>query len=81
MKIAAFSVKNRVLVNLLMIGIILFGLLSLSQLPSELNPIVEFNWIFIIVPYPGAAPSEVENLISDPIEAEIQDVNKIKEIP
>jgi len=80
MSIAKFSVKNSVLVNLLMIGLFIFGTLSLIQLPMELNPMVEFNWIFVIVPYPGAAPAEVENLIIDPIEAEVQDVNKIQEI-
>ena len=80
MKIAEFSVKNSVLVNLLMIGLFLFGFIAMVQLPTELNPIVEFNWVFVIVPYPGAAPSEVENLICDPVESEIQDVDKIKEI-
>ena len=80
MNIAKFSVKNPVLVNLLMIGLFIFGGLSLLRMPTELNPEIDFNWIFITVPYPGAAPSEVENLIVDPIETEIQDVDKIDEI-
>ena len=80
MTVANFSVKNSVLVNLMMIGLFLFGGIALVQLPTELNPLVEFNWVFIIVPYPGAAPTEVENLVVDPIEAEIQDVDKITEI-
>ncbi len=35
------------------------------------------NWVFITVPYPGAAPAETESMIIDPIESEIQDVDKI----
>jgi len=80
MHIAKFSVKNSVLVNLLMIGLFIFGVISLMQLPTELNPEVSFNWVSIVVPYPGAAPEEVESMISDPIEAEIKDVDKISEI-
>lgn len=80
MNIAKFSVKNSVLVNMLMIGLFAFGGLSLLQLPRELNPNVDFNWIFITVVYPGAAPSETENLIVDPIEDEIKDIENISEI-
>ncbi len=80
MNIAKFSVKNPVLVNMLMIGLFAFGGLSLMQLPRELNPNVDFNWIFVTVVYPGAAPSETENLIVDPIEDEIKDIENISEI-
>ncbi|KAA3616693.1 MAG: AcrB/AcrD/AcrF family protein [Calditrichaeota bacterium] len=80
MNIAQFSVKNSVLVNLLMIGLFLFGGISLYQMPTELNPEVSFNWVFVNIFYPGASPTEVESLIIDPIESEIQDVDKISEI-
>jgi len=80
MSIAKFSVRNSVLVNLLMIGLFIFGGLSLLRMPTELNPEIDFNWVFVTVPYPGAAPGEVENLIIDPIESEIQDIDKISEI-
>ncbi|MFQ6678081.1 MAG: efflux RND transporter permease subunit, partial [Fidelibacterota bacterium] len=80
MNIAKFSVKNSVLVNMLMIGLFAFGGFSLMQLPRELNPNIDFNWVFVTVPYPGAAPTETENLIVDPIEDEIKDIEKISEI-
>ena len=62
MSIAKFSVKNSVLVNLLMIGLFLFGGISLFDMPTELNPEVNFNWVFITVVYPGASPEETESL-------------------
>jgi len=80
MNIAKFSVKNPVLVNLLMIGLFIFGWLSLNRMPTELNPPISFNWVFITVTYPGASPIETENLIIDPIESEIKDVDDIDEI-
>jgi multidrug efflux pump subunit AcrB len=80
MSIAEFSVKNPVLVNLLMVGLFIAGGLALLRMPTELNPQVNFNWVFVTVPYPGAAPHETETLIVDPIEAEIQDIDDIDEI-
>jgi len=80
MTISEFSVKNPVLVNLLMIGLFLFGTISLLRMPTEINPKIDFNWVFITVLYPGAAPSETESLIVDPIEAEIKDIDDISEI-
>ena len=80
MNIAKFSVKNSVLVNLLMIGLFIFGWISLNNMPTELNPPVSFNWVFITVTYPGASPIETENLIVDPMESEIKDVDDIDEI-
>ncbi len=80
MNIAKFSVKNSVLVNMLMIGLVAMGWISIQRMPTELNPEISFNWVMIIVPYTGASPSETEALIVDPIESEIQDVDDIDEI-
>lgn len=80
MNIAKFSVKNSVLVNLLMIGLFIFGGISFFKMPTELNPEINFNWVFINVIYPGASPEEVEAFIIDPIETEIKDIDKISQI-
>ena len=58
MNIAQFSVKNPVLINLLMIGLLIFGLISFTKMPTELNPEISFNWVFITVTYPGASPEK-----------------------
>lgn len=52
----------------------------MMQMPTELNPEISFNWVFITVVYPGASPAEIETLIIDPLEAEVKDVNKIDNI-
>ena len=80
MSIAKFSVRNPVFVNLVMAGLICFGAICLFNMPQELNPQIDFNWVLIAIPYPGASPEEVESLIVDPIEAEIHDLDKIDEL-
>ncbi len=69
MSLGSFSVRNTVLVNLLMAVILIFGTMVVTfELPVELMPKVGFNWVFVICPYPGAAPNNVEQLIVVPIE-------------
>ena len=80
MSIAKFSVRNPVLVNLVMVGLLCFGGISLFSMPQEMNPQIDFNWVIVSIPYPGASPEEVESLIVVPIEAEIHDLNKIDEL-
>jgi len=75
-----FSVSQPVLVNLLMIGIILGGLFALFAMPQELNPNVSFNWVFVTIPYPGASPQEVEDLVAIPVEKEIDKIDLVDEI-
>lgn len=36
-----------------------------------------FNWVFVIVNYPGANPDEVENLVAIPVEDEMQSVDDV----
>jgi hydrophobic/amphiphilic exporter-1 (mainly G- bacteria), HAE1 family len=52
----------------------LFGILSLLQLPLELQPGGDRPEITITTTYPGAAPLEVENLITRPIEEQMEEV-------
>ena len=80
MSVIDLSVKNPVLVNILMIAIIVFGLVAFLDLPREVISEIKFNWAFIIVVYPGASPQENEDLIIDPIEEEIADLEGIDQI-
>jgi len=79
-RLIQISVDNPVLVNILMVSVILDGLVSFFDMPQELISEVKFNWVFIITPYPGASSEEVEQLITIPIEEEIQDVDDLEEI-
>ena len=49
-------------------------------MPQELNPQIDFNWVIVSIPYPGASPEEVESLIVEPVEAEIHDLDKLDEL-
>lgn len=80
MSIAEFSTKNPVLVNLLMIIILVVGVYSARELPLEMFPSVELETVTITTAYPGASAEDVEQLVSIPIEDEINDIAGIKVI-
>ncbi|MGK7892666.1 MAG: efflux RND transporter permease subunit [Xenococcus sp. (in: cyanobacteria)] len=58
----------------------LFGILALFQLPLELQPGGDRPEISITTPYPGASPTEVENLVTRPIEERLEEVPGIEEV-
>jgi len=77
MSIPSFSVKNSVLVNMIMWIVFIIGLYALIIIPKEEMPAVDFGTIIIIVAYPGVSPAEIETMIINKIEEEISDVDNI----
>ncbi|MBD3183800.1 MMPL family transporter, partial [Candidatus Poribacteria bacterium] len=77
MSIGKFSIKNPVLINLIMLTILVVGAYSYLSLPREVSPEIPFNWVFVTTIYPGASPEEIEYLITKPIEEEIEDIENI----
>ena len=60
--------------------LVMFGFIALFRLPLELQPGGDRPEITISTPYIGAAPSEVENLITRPIEKVLEEIEGIQEI-
>jgi len=78
--IIAWFASNHVAANLLMLMIIIFGIVSAYTIRKQTTPDFELNWVQIRVPYPGAAPQEVEEGVVIKIEEAIQDIPGIVEI-
>lgn len=80
MNLGKFSVKNPVLLNILMAAILVLGYASYQRLPRALETNISFNWVFMVYPYPGVSAEEIEKNIIVKVEDEISDVDKIKKI-
>ena len=72
--------KNGIAANLLMAFIVAGGIFSIRSVKMELFPYFTLGRINITVPYPGAAPEEVEETICKRIEEKIQDIDGIKKL-
>ncbi|HUO83881.1 MAG TPA: efflux RND transporter permease subunit, partial [Thermoanaerobaculia bacterium] len=68
MKIVDFSVSRRVTVSMTAVALVLFGIVAFTRLPINLLPDISYPSLTIETRYAGAAPGEIETLVSRPIE-------------
>lgn len=68
MKIVKFSINRPVSVFMFFVAAVIFGFISYSKLNLNLLPKISYPTLTIKTEYPGTAPSEIENIISKPIE-------------
>ncbi len=79
-KLSTLALKNQNTIFLLTGVIILFGILSYKSLPKELFPEIVLPTVLVRTIYPGNPPLDIENLITRPIEKEVESVKGVKEI-
>jgi hydrophobic/amphiphilic exporter-1 (mainly G- bacteria), HAE1 family len=65
---SSFSTRRPVAVAVLFLAAVVFGALSYLRLPVALMPELTYPTLTVRTHYPGAAPEEVENEVSRPIE-------------
>ena len=79
-KLTTLALRNRNTIFLLAFVILIFGGISYKGLPKELFPDIVIPTILVQTTYPGNAPIDIENLITRPLEKEIEGINGIKEL-
>ena len=80
MKLSQHSVKHPIGVTMIMLMVVIFGFVSLYKLPVDLMPDMTFPMISVSATYENASPTEVETLITRPIEQAIAAVSGVEEI-
>jgi HAE1 family hydrophobic/amphiphilic exporter-1 len=68
MSLPKFSIQRPVTVYMFFAAVILFGFISVRMLSQELFPPVTYPKLSVITNYANAAPEEIEQLITKPIE-------------
>ena len=79
-KLTSLALRNKNTVYILAVVIAVFGIISYEQLPKELFPDVAAPYVMVQTTYPGNTPLDIENLVTRPIEKEIEGTSGIKEI-
>ncbi|MCX5687010.1 MAG: efflux RND transporter permease subunit, partial [Candidatus Omnitrophica bacterium] len=81
MSIPAFSIRKPVTMLMIYATLILLGVISLTQLPVELYPNISFGEISIIIEVRGGIPpTEVEALVTKPVEEAVGSVSHLAEM-
>ncbi len=79
-KLTSLALKNKNTVYLLAIILLFFGIYSYRSLPKELFPEIVWPQIMVSTVYPGNSPEDIENLVTRPLEKELENVRGLKEI-
>lgn len=74
------ALNNKISVYLAIFVLIFAGMFSYSRLPKELFPEIVIPTVFVQTIYPGNPPVDMENLVTRPIEKELESIKGVKEI-
>jgi HAE1 family hydrophobic/amphiphilic exporter-1 len=80
MVISDFAIRRPVITVVSMVALVVFGLVSLTQLNTDEFPEVNPPIVVIAVPYPGASPDNVEREIVEPIEESLAGISGVRKI-
>ncbi|MFA0962959.1 efflux RND transporter permease subunit [Roseivirga sp. BDSF3-8] len=78
--LTTLSVKNRTTVFFLTLLVVLMGIGTYVSLPKENFPEIEQPIVYVGTPHPGNSPVDMENLITRPIEKELNTIAEVDEI-
>ena len=77
---AVFSIRNRLLILLVIIGTIVAGMAAYGSLPRFEDPEFTIRRAVVVTPYPGGSPMEVATEVTQRLEREIGQMQEVKEI-
>lgn len=78
--IISFSIKNKFIIGLMTLALIIWGVWSATRLPIDALPDITNNQVQIITQCPTLAGQEVEQLVTYPIEQSIANLPDVVEL-
>lgn len=78
--LSTLAVDNGISIFILTIMIFIFGISAYREMPKEQFPEIELPTVYINTPYFGNSAVDIENLITRPIEKELQSIDGLKNI-
>ncbi|MFQ5341617.1 MAG: efflux RND transporter permease subunit [Anaerolineae bacterium] len=74
------SIRQPVLVTMLMLALIVVGGIAYTNLPVDLFPNISIPTVAVTTIYPGASPQEVESQVTDPMEKALRSLNGVDRV-
>ena len=78
--ISAWSIRNPVPSIVLFVALTLAGLVSFSTMQVNQDPDIDFPLVFVNISQPGAAPTELENQVTQKVENALRSLSGVDEI-
>lgn len=80
MSLVSFSVRNRQFMLVSFVALLAMGAFSMFTIPRAEDPTFPIPVYPIIAVYPGASPTDMEQLVVDPIEDRIRALEDLKDV-
>ncbi|MBK9071880.1 MAG: efflux RND transporter permease subunit [Myxococcales bacterium] len=80
MWISDFAIRKPIVTIVMMIVLMVFGLVDLTQRETDEFPEVDMPVVAVSIPYPGASPGVVERELIDPLEEQFQSITGVDTI-
>ncbi|KUY25668.1 efflux RND transporter permease subunit [Elizabethkingia ursingii] len=79
-KIIEFSIKNKLIIGLMTLALVIYGVIELRKLPIDAVPDITDNQVQIITTSPSLGAPDVERFITFPIEQVCRNIVGVKQI-
>ena len=79
-KIIGFSIKNKLVIGLFTMFLIIYGLFELTKLPIDAVPDITNNQVQVITIAPSYGATDIERLVTFPVEQANSNISGLKEI-
>ncbi|HEX5131164.1 MAG TPA: efflux RND transporter permease subunit, partial [Candidatus Krumholzibacteria bacterium] len=80
MRVVDFSIQRPVTVTMIFVATVVFGFVALSRLQLRLLPEISYPSLTIQTEYPDAAPAEVENFVTRPLEEAVGVISGLRAV-
>jgi HAE1 family hydrophobic/amphiphilic exporter-1 len=78
--ITGWVLRRKAATMLITALVLVFGVFAVTQLKSELLPNVDFPYLVVTTPYPGASSDDVTKQVSVPVEAAVAQLPNLKTV-
>jgi len=75
-----FSLQNPLVILLLVVLVVIGGIYSTTKFKQEQLPEIDIPWLVVSTVYPGAAPNEVLEQVTLPLEQKLRNLEGIKNV-
>ncbi len=79
-KPTSWAIDNKIAIYVATLIICVAGIMTYNALPKENFPEVIFPQIYVASVYPGASPTDVENLVTKHLEKEVSSIAGVKKV-
>jgi len=79
-RLIEIATERRVTIVMFTVAIVLFGMVSLSRLKVNLLPDISYPTVTVRTELTGAAPADIENLLTKPIEEAVGVIRNVRQV-